>query len=93
MDIDITDLNIVTEEQRRRADFLGRSEIYELEDFGTYLAKFGVKHLGGTKYTLAEHDMSRDLSRRQISQLRKRTTAADRAFSQDFIDGKTGPKI
>lgn len=96
-ELNIANLNAPTEEHRRRLEFISKENIPEMEGFVRYLADFGLKHLGGTEYTLADHDSSLRLSRRQTADLIKRAeqtlTQAVTAFAQDFIDGKIGPRM
>lgn len=67
---------------------LGNSSLHDFREFHRYLAKYGVKHVGGDSYTLAEHDPNKDLTPAGVFWLAKKIEKATSEFLQDVFDGK-----
>ena len=67
---------------------LSNSDLHSFREFHLYLAKHGVKHVGGDSYTLAVHGTNKDLTPADVSSLEKKIKKAISEFLQDVFDGK-----
>ena len=57
---------------------LSNSDLHDFREFHLYLAKHGVKHVGGDSYALAVHGTNKDLTPADVSSLEKKIKKSDK---------------